>query len=507
MRSVRAFWVTVVSILLLVLCMLPTMAVAEENDISINVTFNAMEINAGEELTAEYEITGGSGEYTYLDFTWHEAKQNSGSGTPVRDPSSTGKGKTIFVPRIDGIAYISIAVQDSVGNIKEYVSEKVVVHGVKIVLEVDKEEVAIGEELTVHYQVSGGSGVYSIETQFEISVIEPEFRYYSVKQQTWTANEGTTSYAPTSGNAIGFSILVKDMETNVTYFGNTGSYIPIVGTSSEQTENDININVTFNAMEINAGEELTAEYEITGGSGEYTYLDFTWHEAKQNSGSGTPVRDPSSTGKGKTIFVPRIDGIAYISIAVQDSVGNIKEYVSEKVVVHGVKIVLEVDKEEVAIGEELTVHYQVSGGSGVYSIETQFEISVIEPEFRYYSVKQQTWTANEGTTSYAPTSGNAIGFSILVKDMETNVTYFGNTGSYIPIVETSSNKPSSANPGDADNDGVIGMNDALAILRYAANAGNTINIDGADVTGDGAVNAQDALLILQYDAGWDVTLK
>ena len=61
-------------------------------------------------------------------------------------------------------------------------------------------------------------------------------------------------------------------------------------------------------------------------------------------------------------------------------------------------------------------------------------------------------------------------------------------------------------PGDADDDGSVGIMDALAILQYDVGWDVTINSVNADVDASGGVDIMDALLILQYDVGWDVEL-
>ena len=55
--------------------------------------------------------------------------------------------------------------------------------------------------------------------------------------------------------------------------------------------------------------------------------------------------------------------------------------------------------------------------------------------------------------------------------------------------------------GDANGDGVVNANDALAVLRYTLNLAVVIDTDAADVNGDGLVNANDALMILRYALG------
>lgn len=62
-------------------------------------------------------------------------------------------------------------------------------------------------------------------------------------------------------------------------------------------------------------------------------------------------------------------------------------------------------------------------------------------------------------------------------------------------------------PGDANEDGVADIFDALLVLQYDAGWEVTINTSNGDVNEDGIADIFDALLILQYDAGWDVVLK
>ncbi len=57
--------------------------------------------------------------------------------------------------------------------------------------------------------------------------------------------------------------------------------------------------------------------------------------------------------------------------------------------------------------------------------------------------------------------------------------------------------------GDANNDGVLSLSDAVAILQYAANPqkyGN-IDLDAADVDGNGYIEQNDATLIQYFDSG------
>lgn len=62
-------------------------------------------------------------------------------------------------------------------------------------------------------------------------------------------------------------------------------------------------------------------------------------------------------------------------------------------------------------------------------------------------------------------------------------------------------------PGDADDDGMVTMMDAIVILQYDVGWNVTLNLSNSDVDADGMVTMMDAILILQYDVGWNVTLQ
>lgn len=60
--------------------------------------------------------------------------------------------------------------------------------------------------------------------------------------------------------------------------------------------------------------------------------------------------------------------------------------------------------------------------------------------------------------------------------------------------------------GDANEDGAVNLDDAMAVLDYLAGTGS-ISRRNADVTGDDWVDMQDVLRLLQYCAGWDAQLQ
>ncbi len=65
---------------------------------------------------------------------------------------------------------------------------------------------------------------------------------------------------------------------------------------------------------------------------------------------------------------------------------------------------------------------------------------------------------------------------------------------------------SSRTPGDANEDGIVDIVDAMIILRYDCGWDVSVNIGNSDVNADDIVDIVDAMIILRYDCGWDVEL-
>ncbi|MBE5809304.1 MAG: hypothetical protein E7318_00035 [Clostridiales bacterium] len=103
-----------------------------------------------------------------------------------------------------------------------------------------------------------------------------------------------------------------------------------------------------------------------------------------------------------------------------------------------------------------------------------------------YELETATVSSDYGVTL----EGNTIVIAKMVQDFTTNIAF-----------------KRGRIPGDADNNGLVELADALAVLQYASGEAVTINSANANVNGDDKVDIHDALLIMQYVAGWNVTLK
>ena len=101
-----------------------------------------------------------------------------------------------------------------------------------------------------------------------------------------------------------------------------------------------------------------------------------------------------------------------------------------------------------------------------------------------------------GTKNYL--KANAVGLTLIMAILD-NETY--------ALCLVNVYDPNARIPGDADDNRLVNIYDALTILKHLSGETVDINLSNAEVTGDGQLSVQDAMLIMKKGAGWNVTLK
>lgn len=107
------------------------------------------------------------------------------------------------------------------------------------------------------------------------------------------------------------------------------------------------------------------------------------------------------------------------------------------------------------------------------------------------------YTHDESITSltFTPTQAGWISLTVTVKGADGR--------SFSKQAKWTVKTPPPPLPGDANNDGVLNLDDAIAILLHLAGNNTNISLSNADINGDGKVNSNDVLVILQRAAGWN----
>ena len=156
--------------LMLFLAGIPTAAAQSEMP-QVILTFDKESVNVGEEVTASYEVVGGSGEYRdfYLNINavTHGLPGQSDLTHTVKEVRlSERTGLLTAVPMFGYELYAYLIFQDENGQTFYFDTGRITVLGdttvfPTVTLTLDKSSVEIGEDVTVSYEVVEGSGKYS----------------------------------------------------------------------------------------------------------------------------------------------------------------------------------------------------------------------------------------------------------------------------------------------------------------------------------------------------------
>jgi hypothetical protein len=119
-----------------------------------------------------------------------------------------------------------------------------------------------------------------------------------------------------------------------------------------------------------------------------------------------------------------------------------------------------------------------------------------------------------GQTSSMLTDGNGnvtISHGFTSGQVKLVVTGFNLETKYLDVTVESTNTPTPTPAadrlGDANNDGVINIVDAMIVAQYASGMPVNINLVNADVNRDGIITINDALLIARYAAALPVSIN
>lgn len=314
--------------LFLILCAAFVRAAAEE-EVSIRFRFNQTSYHVGEEITAVYTITGGSGVYTDLQFYCIATDESSVmklkcEHTPGAD-SSTGTIK--YTPKDGDKTHIEISGYDSLAGFFMKSSGEIPLTGgtkadpIDVRFRFDKTSYRAGEEITVTYTITGGSGEYSSVEVFchafeGTSMIPVESEHLPGPGKA----TGIIRYTPVSGNET--NVEINGMDSAGRVFSASSDHIPLTGGSAAKA---IHVGIVFDKTSYRIGEEATVKYTVSGGNGSYPMITVFCKTTDGNS--ETVVKDyehiPDPGRPAGTIrYTPLSGSATFVQISVFDSEGR-----------------------------------------------------------------------------------------------------------------------------------------------------------------------------------------
>ncbi|MBQ8555126.1 MAG: hypothetical protein IJ438_04540 [Clostridia bacterium] len=479
---------------------------AKETDLVVSVEFDKETVEAGQPITATYKVTGGVGLGEVINATWR-IKQGYERYDVADFVLTEREGTVTFVPEYGEEIYFIVTALDAEDTSLN--SATAIITGYEELLafvETAQTSVSVGTPIKVDYEVTGGTGK-NLKIVAECTVTYQGNQY--VETISLTDATGSFYYTPTYGESVSFDIIAADTSPEVAYGQRDWLNHTVAITGSPEVEKTPAATVTLDKESIEAGETITATYELSNIPDD-CFPDYGyWRiDTADNLSSSVAVKIVSESGTvsytpkyGETIqfsiFVSNYDDI-YLNASDTASILNAPA-------VERVSINATTDKTACEAGDLIGLTYEITGGTGEWTYL-----------YAYWKLKRAAdgnWTNGTfdisdltGTLYFKPAFSGEYTFGIVAADA------FSSDRADFEFDVTPSTKPEeepapAVVPGDSNGDGTTNMRDALALLKKLAAWDVTIDQEASDVNGDGTVNMRDALLLLKYLAGWDVTLQ
>ncbi len=291
------------------------------------------------------------------------------------------------------------------------------------------------------------------------------------------------------------------------------------GYTDSRTDGTLEVIYTVSATRVLVGQpvEFSVELSCSETPMYISYSGVIMDEAFGKTGEirTENYRSPYKTARTSWRHTPDATGYFCFVLTVSDGAGNRVSFSTntiqvlkpaEKTVftsrsVDGVLTAyVSLDKREMRIGETVTAScsfaYDVDPirYTGCWKLYDEQDRETVLSEF-----SDMVLTGGETVMRYTCTAEQPgeIVFQLEAEDGEDHRVLLITPG--IPV-------KAERTPGDANEDGLVNIFDALAILQHDVGWDAAINISNADVNADGSADIFDALLILQHDVGWDVEL-
>ena len=284
-----------VSITIAVICLtcflLPV--TAEATPLKVEVFLNKDEVNAGEEITATFNVSGGRAPYECFGL-W--SIDEAGSSIVSDGEYFSFEDTLSFTPRLGESVKFIAEVTDADGRSIVKSSDSATIVGspvvapltMKIVL--DKHEVALGEQITASFIISGGRAPYKC---FGLWSTEEAGSSISSDGVTFTA-EDTLNFTPELGDSVKFIAEVTDADGRSIVKSSDSA--AIVGSPDVAP---LTVKIVLDKPKVAVGEQISASLIISGGRAPYKCFGL-WS-----------IEDAGSTKTSDGTFFSATDTLSY----------------------------------------------------------------------------------------------------------------------------------------------------------------------------------------------------
>ncbi len=341
--------------------------------LTADIVLSADSVNYGEQITASWDISGGTPPYNVSGrWTYWESENTSRDFGISQDEIDAGVATLTAPAGIKG--QFNLDVWDEDGRYQRVDSQVFPIVGAPEPLMADVtlngDAFNYGDQITVTWVITGGTPPYDISGHMHYTLSDggntnTDYMYGE------EGAEGSLTTRVRSGERAYFALWVRDsMGQHVEYdsptFTITGSPEPL------------SVILTNEADEAVYQHSFTSSWSITGGVAPYT-LQYWWQILDANNSNSSYGHGTSTAAQGSdSLIVPNgIEGTFNVSI--EDADGNTLWWSTPPFTITGApeppQISVTTNKTDYAYQEQMTASWEVTGGIAPYDVGIQWYIT------------------------------------------------------------------------------------------------------------------------------------
>ena len=252
------------------------------------ITLEKAKVDAGESIKASYAICGGKAPYTIIE-CYGRCQMPNGSinGTPHREAKNAAGNVSLKVLPGSVEAWLELSVKDADGNVIKAESNHAKVKALQVSYDCSYVIAARNEPMEITFSVTGGSGNYTAEIQWDIFGNNGEDGIRNIHKETKKINDkGVFSYTPLSGYGVECFITIKDSKNPNLLIRNSNPRGAVLA-------DDWSLKITYDQPIATQGEPFYADLHFVGKSPDILETCY-WRFRSEDGTNGETIEINSS---------------------------------------------------------------------------------------------------------------------------------------------------------------------------------------------------------------------
>lgn len=358
-----------VACLILFACLSTALPARSAEVLSCSVSFDKVEYQAGENITALIHVSGGTPPYRLTAVYWHIAEQDGNSYIYEGEVS----GLTSTLRLVNGThGYCSVVVHDVAGGEAGTYSTHFIIRGSEFHpltcdINLSALAVAAGNGISANWRILDGVPPYEFTWQWQIQEANGRFEGYA-GSYTREDSLGQITFTPPIGETGRLLLTIKDKLLHTLEFVSETFSI----TGSPPPADYLACNVDISPSRVLIGQPVTATWTAEFGTPPYS-ASHHWSIAYQGEGD---YNEPSaSSGASTASYVPSRPCSGVIVLTITDSYGrqvtvrSLSFEASEKLpppTPEPLTVSLSLSADPIQAGDSLTATVKAEGGMPPY---------------------------------------------------------------------------------------------------------------------------------------------